>query len=455
MVLLVGSVFLFAKPDVVRAAGVPCSVTPVLSEVDLNTCIAEAPTDNSEFAITIGADFNITTQKTIAAGKNITLASVNPASPATLTRDPGFAGRLFGINIAAPNVVTLTIDSVAIDGNNPTAVANNQLIYTTGTGDITVNLTGSTVLENNNSASDGGGIFMGGSVDVLNIGSNVRIVNNTTAAYGGGIRAGSGGTINLLGGTIGGNTAANSGGGIRVQAGVEVNMYAGSTITGNTAGTNGGGVSNIGIFNFYGGEISGNTANAGGGVSVQGAAIASKFNMPAGSTGVIGGNTASVGGGVRIEAAGNTLDMAGGTIGDNTAENGGGVWKGEGTANITGGTISGNIATMNGGGVYTEDYNLLTVGTGAIFSGNRAAFSSPTRNPADNAVYAANILGINWTTPFTQGYNNYDINHNYAPDAPGTGAEPSGLGNGAVSLVGFGCAVVTIIVGMVCLGRRL
>ena len=493
--------FLCVEPDVVHAAGTPCSITPVLTEADLNTCVAEAPTDNSEFAITIGADFNITAQKNIVAGKNITLTSVDPSNPATLTRGPSFVGRLFNSNTAS--VAVLTIDSIIIDGNNPIATTNNQLVFTAGTGDVTINLIGNTVLKNNNSTSRGCAISLEGANHKLDIQDNVQITNNTSTASGAGIY--SVGAINMTGGTISYNTgyrgggiymdsgtsqlfnmtnsaisnntatdngggiyiangilnlnsgaiisnniASNSGGGIRMTGGTQINMYAGSAISGNTAGNNGGGASIINIFNLYGGEINGNTAgNGGGGVSVQGIGTA-KLNIPAGSTGVISGNSASVGGGVRIdEAISNILDMAGGTISNNAADNGGGVYVGSGTANIVSGNVVGNIANVDGGGVYTEDYGNLTVGANAIFSANRAATSSPTRDPAYDAVYATNILGTNWTTPFTQGYNNYDINHDYAPEAPGTGSVPSGLGNDAVSLMGFGCAVVTIIIGAI------
>jgi len=494
---------LCAEPSSVHAAGVPCSITPVLTEANLNTCIAEAPTDNSEFTVTIGADFNITAQKDIAAGKNITLTSTNPASPATLTRDPGFAGRIFSINIATPSVATFTIDGVILDGNNPTTITSNHLIYASGTGNTIINLTGNTVLRNNNNASNGGAIVVGGPIQ-LNISGNVQIINNTTIANGGGISCGGagsalnvsdnvvisnntggyGGGINLIsgcsfimnGGTISDNTADVAGG---VRAAETFIMSAGE-ISGNTATRYGGGVSMadgmISLFTMTGGGISGNTAQLGGGGGVMVAAD-NTFNM---SDGIINGNTSGdAGGGVKVNNNGifnmsgsaeisnnsgqsgggigvnsvsglGVVTVSGGRITGNTAENGGGVYVGSGTANIASGNVVGNTATADGGGVYTEDYDNLTVGASTIFSANRAAFSSPNRDPADDVVYATNILGTNWTTPFTQGYNNYDINHDYAPEAPGTGlfgGQIDGAIASALAMVVGGASIAAIFVG--------
>jgi uncharacterized repeat protein (TIGR02543 family) len=53
----------------------------------------------------------------------------------------------------------------------------------------------------------------------------------------------------------------------------------------------------------------------------------------------------------------------------------------------------------------------LTVGEDAIFSENSASTAFPHRNPVDDAVYEQNIKGTNWTYPFTQGYNGFDIGY--------------------------------------------
>jgi len=527
--------------NIANAAGTPCSITPVMSETDLDSCIAEAPTDNSEFTITLGADFSITAQKSITDGKNITLISVDLANPATITRGSGFVGRLFGISTATPGgTTTFTVDSVIIDGGNPVAAADNQLIYSSGPGNATVNVVGNTILENNNSLSGGGAISLGGGSSELNITGNAQIINNVSGNDGGGIGIiSNSNTLNIFGNVvIGGNTAGRGagiyiagvsaiatigggakitnntiatgngaglylnsasgtltisdaaisgnstnyyGGGIYVLLGT-LNLGSGAIVSGNTADLSGGGiyVRDAGTTIMSGGEISGNTANGnGGGVNIIGSTAT--FTMTGGT---ISGNTAANGGGVRADDSG-TFIMAGGTINNNTATNGGGVYVGDGTLGggafgsgtftLTGGNIVNNTAYADGGAIWVPHANLayLTVGPSAVFSGNSAA-TYARMNPADQALYDAQISATSFSLPLPfNGYNNYDINytsdlptdicqHNsslWADDAncvaaPGTGAEPFDLDNGAVSLVGFGCAVVIIVASVVFLRRK-
>ena len=463
--------FLCVQPDTASAAGTPCSITPVLTEADLDTCIAEAPTDNSEFDITLGANFNLATQKTIAAGKNITLASINPASPAILTRDAGFVGRMFFINVSGPT--TLTIDSVIIEGNNQPAAANNQLIHTVGTGEVTVNLTGNTILRNNYNAYAayaGGAIFINGTGHKLNLSGNVQITNNTSGAGGGGIASTAGNTLNMSGNVIvGGNSAGGYGGGISMTDSTFV-MSSG-TVSGNTAGAAGGGVRVSGTFIMTGGEISGNTAaRYGGGVTLADSVVAT-FTMTGGK---ISGNTAVSstgrgGGGVRV-GENNTFDMSGGVISDNASGNhGGGIQVDyDGIVNISGNAeISGNTSSFDGGGIWIEHDNLtnLTVGASAVFSGNSAA-TATRMNPADQALYNAQIFATSFSLPLPfNGYNNFDISyasdlstdicqHNsslWADDTkcvsvPGTGLFGGQVGGATISVLSLIVSGVMIVV---------
>ncbi|MCL1797337.1 MAG: DUF5018 domain-containing protein, partial [Eggerthellaceae bacterium] len=86
------------------------------------------------------------------------------------------------------------------------------------------------------------------------------------------------------------------------------------------------------------------------------------------------------------------------------------IADGYGTFIMNGGTISGNTTGGDGGGIYIPSYDKLTVGASAIFSNNKAQ-AAYDRNPDFDAIYAAQISGTAWTSPFTQGFNNYDINH--------------------------------------------
>ena len=485
-----------------------------MNETDLNTCIAEAPTDNSEFSITLGASFNLTTTKSIAAGNNITLASTNPNTPATLTRDPSLTGRFFLIDIAAGNTAALTIDSVILDGGNQPAAADNQLIYTvkTGTGDITVNLTGNTILRNNNSTSNGGTILMDFDTHQLNISDNVQIINNTTTANG---TLSVLGIFNMSGGKISGNTAVNSGGvtisnsAFNMTGGeISNNIVTGAaggvsvigtgpvTISGNAAvknnrsyGHSGGiALSATGTLILAGGTISGNVSSigSGGGVFMNSGA---SFIMTSGS---VSSNNAQSGGGVRVSSGG-TFIMQGGTISDNTVVTAGGAVLVDGLFSMSGGELSGNTADTgagvhinaggtfnmadgkitantaenNGGGIYAAYENLanLTVGANVVFFGN-SAITYARMNPADQALYDAQIFTTNFSLPLPfNGYNNYDISytsdlptnicqHNqslWADDvncvaAPSTGLFGNQIGGAAISALSFALGTVAITV---------
>ena len=77
-------------------------------------------------------------------------------------------------------------------------------------------------------------------------------------------------------------------------------------------------------------------------------------------------------------------------------------------------------AQLDGGGIWVAHSQLSRVMTnGQInFGNNMAQNSVPNRLAIDDAVYLANIHSNTWTSPFTQGYNNYDIA--YAPPIPCT-----------------------------------
>ena len=282
-------------------------------------------------------------------------------------------------------------------------VSYNRTVSLSGVGGGVLNA-GTFTLEDGtisgNNAGNGGGIYVGGDL-------------------------GATGTFTMSGGEVSGNRATN-GGGIYIFRGSSATMSSG-TISGNTASTNGGGVySFLGTFIMEDGTISNNTATEGGGVdnaegtftimdgtisnnivTVSGGGVfnGGTFTMEAGA---VSGNTATEGGGVFN--GNGTFTMEAGAISGNTATDGGGVYNGNGTVVIGGGEISGNTATGDGGGIFTYDYVRLTVAAGAVFSSNTAQ-AAYNRDPSDDPVYAAQIHGTTWTAPYTQGYNNYDINY--------------------------------------------
>jgi len=362
-----------------QAATVTCSIDPVLTEADLDACIASAPTNGDTLVINIGANMNLTTDKTIAAGTNVTIQSPGGFS-LTRTTTTGYG---FTVNNA-----TLSLTNITINGS--TATSGYSALIAVGSGstlnvDTGAVLQGQTVPQTN---GNGGAIYATGHA-VVNIlpGSVIR---NNTAGNGGGIyiagtSATAMATLNITGGTISGNTADVTG------AGICTGNYANVTITGatieqNHAGTIGGGIDMNGAatstlsITDTGGPVtfSGNTANNnGGGVSLR-------ITTPVTITGAtITGNTSTtgVGGGIYNNSDPSlTVDRC--TISQNSAPSasgdGGGIWN-NGPASlphwvliVTDSTIIGNSAGRSGGGISAANNNDVTI-SGTSVTGNLAA----------------------------------------------------------------------------------
>ncbi|MDR3051764.1 MAG: hypothetical protein LBU67_08595 [Oscillospiraceae bacterium] len=133
-----------------------------------------------------------------------------------------------------------------------------------------------------------------------------------------------------------------------------------------------------------------------------------------GSGAILQNNRTTLPGGAVYNNGGTvTVGDGGAILGNVSTDEGGGIYlfPGGGSVTISGGSlIANNMAGIDGGGIYASytDLARITVGSGAIFSDNRAS-AAYNRNPADDALYASHILGTQWTTPLPQGYNNYDI----------------------------------------------
>jgi len=326
----------------------------------------------------------------------------------------------------------------------------------------------SAVISDNNATEHGGGVYSTSTSGVIMKGG---VISGNYAKYGGGVYIFQYAVFTIDGGAIRGNTSAEKGGGVYNSTSAIFTMISGS-ISGNTAIGDGGGVycGNDTVFNMTGGEISGNRANesgkthyynGGGGVNLANSVT---FNMSGGKisenysgnysggvsvalyavftlsgNGEISGNTAVSGAGVTNysgtlvinggEISNNTARdfgggvynyvfakfvMNGGAITGNTAKNGGGVLNANTcTFEMAGGAITGNTARENGGGIHSS-LSELTVKDGAVFAENSAQ-AAYNREPADDGIYEKNILlgegEGKWTFPFTQGYNNYDIQY--------------------------------------------
>ncbi|MCL1891530.1 MAG: InlB B-repeat-containing protein [Coriobacteriia bacterium] len=326
-------------------------------------------------------------------------------------------------------------------------------------------------ISGNQSDSHGGGVYQSSSSGSFNM-EGGTIANNTARSWGGGVYTNLlNSNLTLTGGTISGNTAKlgggiynlgyvymenvaitgntaqttssnEGGGGVYNNRGTFV--LAGGEISGNTTGGSGGGVYNNEVFTVQGGEISNNTAGFyGGGIYNPLTAYAS-LSLTI-ENGVLAGNKAgSNGGGVFNN---NKFAFRGGAIVGNTSKNmGGGIYTSNGfsmfapavldyntalnhgggisiaastAVTISGGEITNNTATTgHGGGIWitstTTKLDFLNIGAGVVFAGNKAV-AAYERAASDDAVYRAHIgedgAGVVWTSPFEQGYNNYDISY--------------------------------------------
>jgi len=279
----------------------------------------------------------------------------------------------------------------------------------------------------------------GGSLSI----ENIRLTRDATTVgiAGGGLDVLNGGRLEMFSGSvISNNHSIGNGGGVMV---FNINgtfiMHDGK-ITRNTADSVGGGVQVFNSsFTMVNGEISGNTAGSGGGVALgsQGIFIMNggKIDGNQGLNAAASGIASLSAGGVFMNGVNTQFVMNHGIISNNVAAmNGGGVgiWNVPLTNfTINGGQILNNIANNNGGGVHTHNYIFLTIGSGAIFSGNIAGsahdFAQSALYPNPNLPVGAggittiggsitNIAG--WASTSIAGthlLNNYDINYVQQP----------------------------------------
>jgi hypothetical protein len=399
LVVLFVSLFVYTLTTMDSVAPDLESVVYVNTESDLKTAINNATHD---IPVVIAFDCDITLKETIhiPANKDITLTSNSSTK----------FYKLIAANAASVKIM----HTIVVEGGGTLKLDGIIVTHQTG--------------------KQGIGVIIDGGKFVL---YNGVITGNTGYDYGGGVS--NRGTFSMYGGEIYDNAAPHGGGG--VYNGGDFTMFGGkiyknkSIAPGDLAFGDGGGVCNDGTFKLVDGEISDNTAqHAGGGVYNNGGVFemfgGKIYSNKAGDKGggvhsysmfgahgavftmydgVISNNAAKIGGGLCIDSK---FDMFNGTISDNKATfSGGGVYIGFGIVNVTGGNISGNKASDNGGGICvgTKDLVGLIVSDGVIFCDNSASVAH-SRAPEYAEVYNTNIgKSVVWTTPFTQGYNNYDI----------------------------------------------
>ena len=260
----------------------------------------------------------------------------------------------------------------------------------------------------------GAGVSVFGGTLVMN--NNAAITGNQASGAGAGVLIRNGGTFCMNGGEITNNTAGTEGGGVNNGTG-GIFLMAGGIISGNSCpligASRGGGVFNSGIFTMEGGEIFGNYAIISGG----GVFNAAYFTMEGGK--LCGNSSGGNGGGIYNAGSERSLFIAGGeSSGNFAAGSGGGIYMHpvEGTAPLI--TVAGksliadNMAGHDGGGIWISFGQpcRLEIGPDTVFSGNKASRAF-NRSPADDGACSDHIAAVRWTSPFPQGYNNYDISY--------------------------------------------
>ena len=263
---------------------------------------------------------------------------------------------------------------------NNTASEHGGAVYMTGG---TFTMKGGTIANNTAKSGFGGGLYVDGNnnnaVDIR-LSDNAEISNNTATNGGGVFMKGSGTKITLSGtakisnnkaveGSVG-TLGTGHGGGVHVDDGT-FSISDSVIITNNEAEKDGGGVYVHfgGTFEMSGGTISGNTAKGTGS----------------------GSNTGN-GGGVYVDDQGSTFTMSGGTISENRADgNGDGVYVG-GTFNVdTTGTA--DSVYLPQGRVITVIQQQFTGKISGIVSENRnigtriVSFNSPVQGSSEDREY--------------------------------------------------------------------
>ena len=275
-------------------------------------------------------------------------------------------------NLMIPAGAKVTID---LNGHTLKGNGNGSVVVVNGELTIKDSSSGGKITGGNASGSKGGGVLVktGGSLQLLS-----GTVTGNTAPYGGGVCVESQATFSMDGGEISNNTSTNvkgsGGGGVAVEK--ETNTVGSFTmnagkISDNSSWIQGGGVFSNGTMVMNGGEISGNTAPVGAGIISN----YDTFTMNAGS---VVNNTADC-----------TENIKNGGSFKNAL--GGGIKVANSKFYFYGGTVSGNkvvsvkdINMCDGGGIHVRDSGEMHVKGSPVVENN-------TNHPVSGDAYADNI----------------------------------------------------------------
>lgn len=295
--------------------------------------------------------------------------------------------------------------------------------FSTSVAGANIFVTGGSVT-GNRSSQNGGAIF---SYHALVDIQNATITGNKAGTYGGAIHLNEkDATLKVLESTISDNEAKEGGAVCAIRnydfTGNPVVSIVSSVMEKNkaTAGS-GGAVSTLGnyaIVSVSSSKLDANTAAHNGGAIYTGG-LAGGAHVVCINAKITDNVSDERGGGIFVSSGNFTMDGTQSAISGNTTKNsGGGVYIGGITAiaGIKQGKITGNKSINgDGGGIYIPALANLTVESDAQFSNNSAVKSymwtlDPTGMSYFTGLHNQNIKTASFTAPFTNLYNNYDVN---------------------------------------------
>ena len=276
------------------------------------------------------------------AGPGANSIEFAPPVPGVIVLTQGELPIAGDLTITGPGSSTLTIS-----GNNASRVLN----ITSGT----VEITGLTIANGNDSSASGGGILIEGGVTVT--GDDLVVFNNRAPH-------GDGGGI------------ANSG----------ILTLTNSLVYSNTIGTlfsefaqRGGGIANSGAMTLTGVDVTGNTVIAGASGYGYGGGIGSYYasgDVTISDSAVYSNTAPTGGGGLYLNGSGSGTGCVSDSsiFGNNTPGDGGGIFVGYWQIlHLSRVTVSDNSAGQGGGGLYIDDLGYDGAIRNSTFSGNSAA----------------------------------------------------------------------------------
>jgi Putative Ig domain/Carboxypeptidase regulatory-like domain len=428
--------------EAMTIAGANPGVDTIDIVVSTITLTIAAPIVISGSGLTLNGN-GVTIQRSATAGNfAIFFVSTPTAAFNSLTIAGGVeaSGLSGGGGIFVASSTNLSINNSTIRDNS---AGNGGAIYIDG-GSPTTQVTLTNSIVSNNSATESNAAFFGGGGiyvepnSVLTLNSST-ISGNNSPGNGGGIFVD--GTLNATNSQINGNSA-NTGGGIRLGNNGSVNLQ-NTNVFNNIANIEGGGILNlIGTLTINGGSISGNNGSAGGGSGGGGLGGGGLDNQGSGNlTGVtISGNFGVNGGGIINKG---NLVLTSSSVHSNSATVGGGISNNSDLAvmSLTNTTVSGNstcnVLGCRGGGISNGfgTINLLNV-TISNNTGFVSGISNIGTIKSRNTIIAGNrLLGVGAISPdvsgtFTSlgnnfiGNNNNSTGFNASSDIVGTSAAP-------------------------------